>query len=513
MLIVNCKSIYVELWRMIMKKRVCFITPPSPFLLDERVFPSLGVLMVATVVKLSGRFTVSVLDLAGVSNFLEAVETYLATESPMAIGLTVTTPQLPAAVKIIQIIRARAPSIRIILGGPHITLTHTAHIREQNAQNTCGRATDALEKLLHLADVLIAGDGEKAIFLALGDNPPKIINADNPKSDLFLTNQDLSGLPWPDRNLIDTKSYHYTIDGIPAMSLISQLGCPFGCGFCGGRHSPSFRRMRSRTVSGIVAEMEHLYHSFGTRGFMFYDDELNVNQGLIAKLMTAIINLQAKLGTEFRLRGFVKSQLFNDEQARLMYLAGFRVLLTGFESGSPRMLANINKQATVEENTRCVEIAKAHNLKVKALMSLGHPGESRESALATRDWLLAVKPDDFDLSVITVYPGTPYYDEAVPHPSKPEVWVYGRNGDSLFSQNLDYSQVSDFYKGDPNGGYASYVWSEYLTPQEIVELRNEIEKDVRQKLNIPYPGSAQAQRYEHSMGASGLPSHILRSSS
>ena len=59
--------------------------------------------------------------------------------------------------------------------------------------------------------------------------------------------------------------------------------------------------------------------------------------------------------------------------------AGFRWILTGFESGSPRILRNINKRATMQENTRCVEIARRHNLKVKALMSIGHPGESREN--------------------------------------------------------------------------------------------------------------------------------------
>ena len=34
---------------------------------------------------------------------------------------------------------------------------------------------------------------------------------------------------------MDVGSYHYTIDGHRALSLIAQLGCPFECGFCGGR--------------------------------------------------------------------------------------------------------------------------------------------------------------------------------------------------------------------------------------------------------------------------------------
>ena len=51
-------------------------------------------------------------------------------------------------------------------------------------------------------------------------------------------------------------------------------------------------------------------------------------------------------------------------------------ILIGFESGSPRILRNINKKATVDDNTRAVEAAHRAGLKVKALMSIGHPGES-----------------------------------------------------------------------------------------------------------------------------------------
>src|SRR5207245_6494827 len=131
--------------------------------------------------------------------------------------------------------------------------------------------------------------------------------------------------------------------------------------------------------------------------------------------------LQKQLGVQFRLRGFIKSQLFTDEQADAMARAGFRWMLTGFESGSPRILENINKKATREENTRCVEIARRHGLKVKALMSIGHPGESQETILDTHRWLLAVKPEDFDVTIVTTYPGTPYYDYAV---QDGEVWTY-----------------------------------------------------------------------------------------
>jgi hypothetical protein len=216
------------------------------------------------------------------------------------------------------------------------------------------------------------------------------------------------------------------------------------------------------------------------------------------------------------LRGFVKSELFNDAQAAAMYRAGFRWLLCGFEAASPRILDNINKRATLEDNTRVVEIGRRHNLKVKALMSVGHPGESEETVGAVHDWLLQVHPDDFDCTVITTYPGTPYYDEAVAHVTLPDAWTYTckRSGDRLHAFDVDFTRVAEYYKGDPNGGYHSYVFTDHLTGEQLVQLRDWVERSVRERLNIPFNPSMAALRFEHSMGqgVSTLPQFIFRES-
>ena len=490
---------------------ICLIIPPSVFLLDERVFMTLGILRVAAVLEQAGH-TVELLDLSGTENYEEAVRAHAATSAARVFGLTATTPQVPAATKVCRAIRGARPEAKIILGGPHVTLVNVAYKAERKG-GAAGRATRAFGVLAGLFDVLVAGDGEEAIFVALRDDAPKLVDADDQKSPLFLNNRRLNELPFPARHLVDADSYHYYIDGVRALSLIAQLGCPFACGFCGGRFSPSLRRVRLRSSENVLAELRHLHETYGVNGMMLYDDELNVNPKMV-ELMHGIADLQSSLGQEFRLRGFVKAELFTDEQARAMYQAGFRWILTGFESGAPRILMNINKKATREENTRCVEIAKRNGLKVKTLMSLGHPGESDETVRQTHDWLLEVQPDDFDVTIITTYPGTPYYDRATPHPTEQGVWTYEFNGDRLYSYEVDYTEVETYYKGIPDGGYTSYVYTDYLSPAELVARRDEVERDVRRQLDIPYSPGAPAIRYEHSMGqlGAGLPPNILRTS-
>lgn len=488
---------------------VCLIIPPSVFLLDERVFVSLGILRVAAVLERAG-YPVEVLDLSGIENYLEAAEDHARTSPAGLFGLTSTTPQLPAARKVIERIRAVRPYARILLGGPHVTLVNAARKREA-ARGGAGRGRVAFDRLRALADVLVAGDGESAVFEAIAGGA-SLVDADDPKGGLFLSDGDYDRLPMPARHLVDMASYHYEIDGRSAVSLIAQLGCPFGCGFCGGRNSPSLRQIRTRSTTSIVREIEALHRTYGYTGFMFYDDELNVSRSMV-ELMNAIADLQASLGVDFRLRGFVKSELFTEQQAEAMFRAGFRWLLVGFEAGSERILTNINKRATRDDNTRCMEIATRHGLKVKALMSLGHPGESERTAADLHDWLVEVQPADFDCTIITTYPGTPYYDEAVPHPDLPGVFTYTtpKTQDRLHAHELDFSEIAEYYKGDPDGGYKAYVFTDHLTTGELVAARDSIERSVRSRLKIAFNPTRAASRYEHSMGMSGgLPSHILR---
>lgn len=488
--------------------KITLIIPPSIFLVDERVFVSLGILRVAACLE-AEHHEVDMLDLSGVENYEDVIKSYLATTISKVIGITATTPQMPAVEKIINVIREVAPDIKIILGGPHVTVTHAAFKLERR-KNIVGRAHNAQRRIEKLVDVIVAGDGEKAIIEALGDGAPKIIDADEPKmGELFLKEDELANYPIPARHLVDISSYKYQIDGRNATSLIAQLGCPYGCAFCGGRLSPMLRRSRIRDINNILYELEHLYIDYGFTGFMFYDDELNVNPKFVEHLRL-IGDLQNKLGTDFRFRGFLKSNLVTDEQVRVMHEVGFRQILIGFESGNERILTNIQKKATRVQNTRCMEIAHKYDMKVKALMSIGHAGESEETIVDTHDWLLEVKPADFDCTVISTYPGTPYYDEAVLSDKENNIWTYtAKNGDKLHSFEVDFIKEANYYKGLP-GEYKSYVFTDYISPERLVQMRDWLESDVRAKLNIPFYVPAPAAKFEASMGM--IPAHIIKQS-
>lgn len=499
-------------------KKICLIMSPSPFLLDERVFMSLGILTVAAVLEEKG-YVVDMLDLSGIKNYLEVVDNYISYNPEVCTyAITSTTPQLPLAKKINDVIKKAGK--RVIAGGPHFTLINSAYKKEQkNGIN--GRATRAINKLKEVFDTIVCGDGEHAIFNAL--NGEKFVDADDMKSELFLSNQGFTDTPFPARHLVDIESYNFQIEGKKGLSLIGQLGCPFMCGFCSGRNSPTFRKIRTRDIDNVMAELDQMYQTWGIEAFTFYDDELNVNKSF-PDLLRLIIDYQKKNSVQFKLRGCLKSELFTEEQAELMSEAGFRKVLVGFESGDPRILLNIRKNATREQNTRCIEIGRKHGIEIKALMSIGHPGESSDTIKETKDWLREVEPEEFDVTIITVIPGSPYYDDAVlveqngavgadnEIAESDNVYAFSarKTEDKLYSIEVNNFVDFEYYKGIP-GEYNAFVFTDYLSRKDLVRYRDEIDNEITKCLGHTRNDSIESQLYEHSMGM--IPNFILKSSS
>ena len=408
--------------------RTVLINPPGSYLIDQKVFPPLGLLTVAQAWKAQGD-DVEVIDMA------DGAE--IPTDKKIRYGITCITPNMPAVKKICDSLKHAIKNPLIYLGGPHITVTGSA---------SCERSKVEWNRLKEITPNLWAGS--------------------------IITNQNEI---LPLRSAVDLESYHYKIDGEKATSIITQTGCPYNCGFCSGRGSPHYRSASRKSVEFTMIEIDQLYRQ-GYRGFMFYDDEINVNKPEFHKLLHALIEYQTSHDL-LSLRGFSRADLLTQEEATLMRAAGFKWLLVGFESGSDKMLKAMNKRVTVEQNTRAIEMARRAGMKVKALMSVGHPGESPETIEETRRWMKQVQPDDFDVTIVSIYPGTLYYEESVQCENQMS-WLYEKNGERLYSRDIDFMSDESNYKGRP-GEYSCHIWTEYMQPIDLIRAREFLEGEFR----------------------------------
>lgn len=376
----------------------CFIQPPSSLLLEDKVMPPLGILYLASWLRKHGH-NVCIIDLAGVNDWREELRTNINEDKLVdsdIIGLTATTPQYNLAIQIAAVIRDRLgdnkyfynnTSIRrYIVGGIHITsLAHNNDLvfsHNQVFDSYCvGEGFNAVTKM-----------AEEFTYMPRIYTEPII--------------KDVNELPFAARDLIDIKNYKYKLGDVPATTFYSQWGCIYNCSYCESPMAGSYT-VRAMTPQRIQDEIRHIRDEFGIHGIMFFDDELNLDK----KRTLGICEKIKELG-DITWRGFMVTAKFDEEIANACKESNCYEVASGIESGSPKILRNIKKPATVELNKKFLITAKKAGLRTKAFMIIGLPGESWMTIKESYNFLKNLgefAPDDCDFSILQVYPGAPIY--------------------------------------------------------------------------------------------------------
>lgn len=407
--------------------RIVLIQPDSPWAIDPlRSHPSLGILYVSAYLKAHGFKDVEVVDLTGGVK-LPSVEADI-------IGISASTPQFPIAVDIRNELKKATPEAVFVIGGPHATV-HPKSCLEAGF------------------DYVVAGEGERAMLdiakLPL-NTPYKTVVRNLPINDL-------DSLPFPDRDAIDIYRYKYIKDGVRYTSMVASRGCLWGrCAFC-CQNWP--KPVRYRTPENCIEEMKLLRDEYGFEGIYFYDDCFNLHRPWLREFCTLLV--PQRLGIKWRC--LIRADVTRT-QAMEMKSAGCVEVFIGQESGSDRILKNINKGITAEQGLEAIRICTDYGLDTRVGLIIGLPGESRETVEETREWLKAARkidPElDFDYTICTVYPGSAIWD----NPERYDIAFERRNWSKMI------------YKR-PVGNYEGVVSTSHLSAEEILSLQREIEEE------------------------------------
>ena len=431
-----------------MNAPVLLIIPPAPYLISDRAFPPLGILYVAAHLQARG-IGVELCDLSGRKNWRGELESALSAVKPAFAGVTATSPDLPAALAILAVCRKASPRTKVIIGGAHATIS----------PQDCSSF-----------DHVISGDGWGAMELALRPGAPQFIS---------VPPVDFDAAPFPARHLLDMDSYRFYLDGKPAASIMSHLGCPFSCVFCTGRSHSFYHEVRFRKPENVLAEMDLVAQTYGREAFVFYDDEFNLDRARVLELCGLLKR------RNYIWRAPVRADLLDLEMAFAMRGCGCVEVSVGVESGSAKVLKKCGKGVTPKQNSAAREICRRAGIRFKAFTVVGLPGATRADEAATKNWLLKNAPDDFDIAINTPYPGTRQYDEPA---------AFG------ISFKCDFKKEVISYKVAP-GKYRGFASNGALSAREIVALRDSMDAELRRKLKLPPPGQASlAGPVDHSKG-------------
>lgn len=392
--------------------RICLVRTPAPFLIDDMAFPPLGLMAVATSLKMNGH-EVTIHD-GALENIPAGYEGY---------GFGPTIPEYPAALQGKAIVKGRDSGARVILGGPYVSIA-------DEAINQDGW------------DCIIRGDGEVAAHVAFTGKAAYV----------QYPNINLDSYPIIDRSTINLDKYLYYVNGVRSTSLVTSRGCPWKCSFCCKTELNNSVRLRS--AENVIKEIDYL-HCMGFRAMHIPDDIAIIDFGRMLKIADHFGHLGVIWRCLVRADLIVK---YGPQFAKIMAQNGLVDVGMGIESGSDKVLKAINKGESADTIRKAVGILNNAGITVKGYFILGLPGESHETLRETERFLEEMHLADVDIKVYQPYPGSEIY----------------RNK-AAFDIDWDNIPLQDqFYKGRI-GDYHGTVRTSGLDNAEIAQAMNYLE--------------------------------------
>ncbi|HEX3772849.1 MAG TPA: radical SAM protein [Polyangiaceae bacterium] len=189
--------------------------------------------------------------------------------------------------------------------------------------------------------------------------------------------------------------------------VMTSRGCPWQCTFCGAETTWG-RGFRGQSVPYVLDALEKAVSRLSVKMVQVKDDTFTTNKKRVLELCHGIQERKLR----FLWSCDTRVDVLSDDLLREMRLAGCQRLSLGVETGSPRILKNINKRITVEKIEAAATMAKRAGIQVRFYMMLGNRGETAETFRETLEFLARVKPHQYIFSCLTIYPGTEDFQQA-----------------------------------------------------------------------------------------------------
>jgi anaerobic magnesium-protoporphyrin IX monomethyl ester cyclase len=362
------------------KPKIALIITPMPFVHDQKRNAPLGVMYVAAVLE-QEKYDVSIVDLRD----MEIPEAIKSVPDADIYGFSASSLEYNIAVEIAEGVKELHKKSMFVLGGFHATISPT-------------------EKLSNVFDVILKGEGEKAVLDIVELWP--FDGSQLTKTAARIT--DLSALPYPARHLLPFNSIFHKGLVIPGndvygTTLTTSRGCPHECSFCGSRQVWG-RRITYNSVDRVIGEIEDIITNYGVRQFRFYDDTITLNKKRLKELSYRL----APLKIEWRCHA--RTDELDAETCKMLVECGCDEVAVGVESASQEALNSCGKKVTVAQNKLGIKTAKENGLKVKAFFIIGLPKDFGDVSQRDIDFIEECQLDAVNLSTLSPFPGSKLYD-------------------------------------------------------------------------------------------------------
>lgn len=317
---------------------------------------------------------------------------------PDIIGLSVMTWQYDTCVRLIRLIKAILPDVKIALGGYHATL-----LSEEIAASA-----DAA-----LIDFMVRGEGEVAFRRLVNaldgqDNFADIPSLSYQQGNTFVHNErtavcDLSFLRLPIRDQRRlTWGYHFIFNKIEVME--TSRGCTRDCNFCSMRHMYG-RSYRTYPIERVIDDLDYIYRVKKTRMIFLVDDNMVLSPTWVDEVCEAIIKKGYK-DLNLIVQSDCISVVKNGAMIRKMSRAGFRGMFLGVENVSENHLEALGKADVANVSRQAIDICHKNGIMVIGGAIFGLPDDNEEAIRENYFFLKNIDIDAFYCQILTPYPMT-----------------------------------------------------------------------------------------------------------
>jgi anaerobic magnesium-protoporphyrin IX monomethyl ester cyclase len=356
------------------------------------------------------------------------------------VGLSLTTPTFLNAVRTAEIVRGQAPGATIVAGGPHPTAM-PAHTAAAGAFDLLvqGEGEGPFEQLLKHLD----GDGPALDRIpglgVIGDGTVALRPPGPPI-------QDLDSIPLPARHLLAPLSAYSpcpaSLRRLPLAHIMTSRGCPSRCNFCD--RAVFGERLRQRSVSNVMAEVDQVVARYGARELRFFDDTFTLNRDRLYAICAELRRFSPRIPWTC----LTKVNAVDADMLREMRSAGCWQVLYGLESGDEAVLRSLGKGTTVAQNRRAVKLARAAGLRVRADFLVGSPAETAQSLEATMALAKELPIDFAHFNKFVPFPGTTFYEQLA---------AEGHSFDFSSSSTLDHEALVYVPPGLDRATYQAFL--------------------------------------------------------
>ncbi|AJQ26612.1 B12-binding domain-containing radical SAM protein [Pelosinus fermentans] len=342
----------------------------------------------------------------------EALALRLKNNEIRTIAITTTYYTFPYPIQeILKYIRKYSKNVKIIVGGPYIAASVRA-MKEDEIQSF-------LKSLG--ADVYIYNaEGERALYETVcaiknQSGLDSIANIYYDTGDKYKFTSSVREDNDLDKNFIDWQLFKERIG--TNVNLRTSISCPYACSFC---TFPQYAgRYRTTSLEIVERELDLLKSIPTVTGFCIIDDAINISADRFKQFLRMLI----KKNYGFKWSSFLRCQHIDREIVELMKESGCQVVFCGIESGSQRILDNMNKNAKVEEYKKSLAILNEYGILSIASIIVGFPGETHETFYETYNFVEETMPTFFQERLWA------YDHQAAIHSKKTEYELKGSNYD------------------------------------------------------------------------------------